>query len=558
MTLLSGQHLKDAFAAAVLSLESRRDSINALNVFPVPDGDTGTNMLLTIRAALERVEDSQDITVAKLFRGLADGAFWGARGNSGVIFSQFLVGMAEAFESSGACSGSGLERAFRLGADTAYRSVGDPVEGTMLTVLRSLSPAVAHGLEQGESGPVALWEAAFDASKEALARTPQQLPVLRQAGVVDAGGMGVVVILGGALEHLTGGVHLEVEALSADGGPSHKLPSGIGGGGDGRVNLDHLHGSLGTAWGYCIQFVVQTEDNKALDPKEIRARLTNEGSQSAVVAGGGGAVRVHVHAADPAPVLSYGSSLGALHQIDVQSMVHQNHGFVADQGGNGPIDANPAGVAVIAVASGEGLCGLFLGTGCPRVVEGGQTMNPSVQELLDAARASGAKHTILLPNNPNVVSAARQAAAGNPRIHVVDSSSIPQGVAALLAFSPQLSWEDNLAAMEEALSTVKSIEVTQAVRAATISGMAVSPGQYVALLDNEMAAVDATPEGALRGALAAAGLTQDGLVTVYVGVEGGWREAEDLANRLREEMEGMQVDVIYGGQPHYHHLASVE
>ena len=140
----------------------------------------------------------------------------------------------------------------------------------------------------------------------------------------------------------------------------------------------------------------------------------------------------------------------------------------------------------------------------------------------------------------------------------MDSSSIPQGVAALLAFSPQLSWEDNLAAMEEALSTVKSIEVTQAVRAATISGMAVSPGQYVALLDNEMAAVDATPEGALRGALAAAGLTRDGLVTVYVGVEGGWREAEDLANRLREEMEGMQVDVIYGGQPHYHHLASVE
>lgn len=556
MTLLSGQDFKDAFAAAALSLERRRDAINALNVFPVPDGDTGTNMLLTMHAALENVAEKKGITVADLFRGLADGAFWGARGNSGVIFSQFLAGMAQAFEvtkaSSGACSGGGLEQAFRLGADAAYRSVGNPREGTMLTVLKSLAPAVVHGLDQGETGTIALWEAAFIASSDALAKTPEQLPVLRQAGVVDAGGMAVVVILGGALEYLTGGIHLDVLPVESESLPH--LPGGL----NNQIDSTHLNDSLGADWGYCIQFVVQAQDKKALDPEQIRAGLTSGHLESAVVAGDGNAVRVHVHAPNPAPVLSYGSSLGELQQITVQSMDLQNHIFVADQAGNDISKAEVAEVAVIAVASGDGLCGLFLETGCAGVVNGGQTMNPSVQELLESARASGAKHTILLPNNSNVVAAARQAARGNPRIHVIATSSIPQGVAALLAFSPELPLEENLAAMRNASSPIKSVEVTQAVRSAANGGLMVESGQYVALIDDEMATVDATPEAALRLALVAAGLNQDGLVTVYVGAEGGWRQAEDLANSLQEEVEGIQVDVIYGGQPHYHYLASVE
>ncbi|MCH7712699.1 MAG: DAK2 domain-containing protein [Chloroflexi bacterium] len=566
MTLLPGEDLKAAFVAAVLELERRRDAINALNVFPVPDGDTGTNMLLTLRAAVENVPETpavsdSGISVSDLFAGLAQGAFWGARGNSGVIFSQFLAGMAEALTSSSACSGGGLpgdslERAFRLGADAAYRSVGNPVEGTMLTVLQSLAPAAAKRLEQGETDPMTLWEAAFDASSEALAKTPSQLPVLRDAGVVDAGGMGVVVILGAVLENLTGRVHLD--PLPADNGSGLEFPGVITRGAENRAGQNHLDDSLATDWGYCIQFVIQTQAGEmvqALDPAKIREHLASAHSGSAVVAGGGSAVRIHVHAADPAPVLSYGASLGALHQITVDSMDHQNQRFVAEQGGE---ISETADVAVIAVVSGDGLSGLFLETGCTRVVSGGQTMNPSVQELLDSARASGAKRTILLPNNPNVVSAAEQASGGDPHIHVVASRSIPQGIAAILAFLPGLPLEENLASMEQAISSVRSIEVTQAVRSATIGGLPVKTGQYVALLDNDMSAVDGTPEGALRRALAASGLTRDGLVTVYVGVDGGWRLAEELANGLREEIEGIQVDLIYGGQPHYHYLASVE
>lgn len=568
MTLLLGQDLKGAFAAAVLELERRRDAINALNVFPVPDGDTGTNMLLTMRAAVENVAEPSEITVGELFAGLAQGAFWGARGNSGVILSQFFAGMAEALASINECSGGSLEVAFRLGADAAYRSVGKPVDGTMLTVLQSLAPAVAHRLEQGETDPLTLWGAAFSASSEALAKTPSQLPVLRDAGVVDAGGMGVVVILGGVLEHLTGRDHLD--PLPADSKSGLELSGVVTGGinrdANNRVDQNHLSDSLATDWGYCIQFVIQTQANQsqagqryqALVPEEIRGHLALGRPESAVVAGDGNAVRVHVHAANPAPILSYGSSLGALHQITVDSMDHQNHRFVAEQGGEITSKAGAGDVAVIAVVNGGGLSGLFLETGCAGVVSGGQTMNPSVQDLLDSARSSGAERTILLPNNPNVVSAARQAAAGDSHIHVVASNSIPQGIAALLAFLPDSPLEGNLASMEKAISSVKSIEVTQAVRGAAIGGLAVEAGQYVALLDNEISTVDATPEGALRRALDAAGLTQDGLVTLYVGADGGWRLAEDLSNSLQEEVEGIQVEVIYGGQPHYHYLASVE
>ena len=559
MTDLLGQDLKLAFAGAILELERRRDAINALNVFPVPDGDTGTNMLLTMRAAVENLSEPLEINVGDLFAGLAQGAFWGARGNSGVIFSQFLAGMAESLTSSAECSGGGLERAFRLGADAAYRSVGNPVEGTMLTVLRSLAPAIAHRLEQGETGALTLWEAAFNASSEALANTPTQLPVLRDAGVVDAGGMGVVVILGGVLEHLTGRVHLD--PLPVDNEPSLRFREAYDSGINDRVDQHHLAESLATDWGYCIQFLIQAEDGQIaqpLDPEQIRGGLVSLQSESAVVAGDGNAVRVHVHAANPAPILSYASPLGSLHQITVDSMVHQNHRFVAEQGGEITLKAGTADVAVIAVASGGGLSGLFLETGCARVVSGGQTMNPSVQELLDSARTFGAKHTILLPNNPNVVSAARQAAGGDPHIHVVASGSVPQGVAAILAFLPQRPLEDNLSAMEEALPLVRSIEVTQAVRSAAIGGLAVEAGQYIALLDNQISTVDATPQGALRQALASAGLTSDTLVTVYVGADGGWRLAENLASSLREDIEGIQVDVIYGGQPHYHYLASIE
>jgi len=555
-TLLTGSQLRKMFRDAHGLLERHVRALNAINVFPVPDGDTGANLLLTVRAAVDNVPNPPDITIGEFFKRLWDGAFWGARGNSGVIFSQFLAGMAAAFESEtstetsgGECSGTDLERAFRMGAEAAYKSVGNPVEGTMLTVLNSLAPAVAIGLRHGEPGVIALWEAAFNASREALAKTPDQLPVLQEAGVVDAGGMGVVVILGGALEQLTGRVHLDLPPAASE--PEIKGSGVI----NDRVGPDHLIHSLATDWGYCIQFVIQANANQALNLESIRERLVSSKSDSAVVAGGGDAARVHVHASNPAPMLTFGSSLGDLQQVNVQSMDQQNHEFVKSRA---KATTTTAEVEVIAVATGGGLTGLFLDTGCAAVVSGGQRMNPSVEELLDSAGASGAKHTILLPNNSNVVAAARQAAVGDSNFHVVAATSIPQGIAALLAFLAHASLEENLAAMEEALTSVKSIEVTQAVRDASIDGLAVKTGEYLAILDGHPATVDSTAEIALMQSLGTAGLAQDGLVTVYVGADANWRQAEDLAASVQRKVDGLQVDVIYGGQPNYHYLASVE
>ena len=423
MTLLLGRELKSAFAASVLALENWRETINSLNVFPVPDGDTGTNMLLTLRAAVDNVPESPEITAGELLEALADGAFGGARGNSGVIFSQFLAGMSSAIKSNAECHAANLGHAFSLGAAKAYESVGKPVDGTMLTIFNSLAPAVALNIDQGENDSKRLWEAAFNASTEALTKTPDQLAVLKDAGVVDAGAMGVVVILGAALEYLSGNAYLDAlpDSVRAVGNPG---ANNFGTAGH-QIDPNHLIDSLNIEWGYCIQLVVKGQDNHELDLDKIRGSLGSNESGSAVVASSGKSTLVHVHASDPATVLSYCCSLGTLHQVVVQSMDHQNHRFVTDKTNGIGLAGD---LAVIAVANGDGLSGLFLKTGCSDVVSGGKTMNPSVQDLLDSVRAAGAASTILLPNNSNVLAAAHQAAAGNPNVHVAPSQSIPQGL----------------------------------------------------------------------------------------------------------------------------------
>jgi len=556
--VIRGQDLKVAFDSACASLARHRDSINALNVFPVPDGDTGTNMLLTMRAATGKVHegpDEADVPVDSVVARLADGAFWGARGNSGVILSQFFAGMALCLAGYQVCDGEGLESAFREGALSAYRSVGNPMEGTMLTVLAALAPAVGNLSGQGEESTVVLWEAAFNAALDALRSTPSLLPALKDAGVVDAGGLGVVVILGGVLDRLTGRSRLEF--LVAD--LESQTPSP---GSQATSPGDHA------SWGFCIQFVIKGEN---LVPEDIRRYLgvrfgagTGDGSDaeqtlSAVVAGDEDRVRLHLHAPDPEPVLAYGRSLGQLQQVSVQDMDQQNHGFASGPRDGFPSQQQPAlEIAVVAVASGDGLADLFRGTGCAAVAGGGQTMNPSVEQLLDSAGAAGAKEIILLPNNPNVIAAARQAATQNPSLHVVDTRSIPQGIAALLAFSPDKPLQENLDAMGMALTGVTSVEVTNAVRSATVNGLPVREGQSLAFNDGELVAAADSPEKAVKQALAKAGMGAGAFVTLYLGQQAGKQEAQELADQLRAQAAGIQVDLIYGGQPHYQYLASLE
>ena len=549
MSYLRGDDLRQAFLAATQCLERYRDAINALNVFPVPDGDTGTNMLLTMRSAMEKCPETCDDSAADVASGLAEGAFWGARGNSGVILSQLFRGFAEALRGEEVCKGPDLARALSLAADAAYGSVAQPVEGTMLTVLRSASTAV-HKMSQGEidTGVLPLWETAFRSAVEALYRTPSQLPVLKEAGVVDAGGMGVAVIMGGALCYLTGREQeLVDEAVAA----CCIQPLTVNGT-KSSIDSDYLDSTLESQWGYCIQFLVQ---GQGLELESIRERLGKEWADSAVAVGDDRIVRVHVHSKDPGPALSYGASLGDLYQIKIENMGQQNQEFVS---GHRDREAKPVALALVAVVQGSGLARLFQDAGCSLVINGGQTMNPSVGQFLDAAQATGAGEIIVLPNNPNVEATALQSTSANPRLHVVPSRTLPQGVSALLAFNPEEPLERNLKSMEDALSEVVTLEVTQAVRSSTIAGIRVDVGQYISLLEGELTSTADTPEKALKLAIERVLHSADQIVTIYQGEDALPGAADELCRQLEEKTPGVQVDLLYGGQPHYHYLASVE
>ena len=545
MTAISGDDIREAFATGARYLELYRESINALNVFPVPDGDTGTNMLLTMRAALERCSRERYATVGEAIADLADGAFWGARGNGGVILSQFLKGFADGSAGLVSYGGADLGRALSGAQTAAYGAVGQPVEGTMLTVIRSLAECIGERLEaEAEANVRELWEAAFSAGRDALARTPEMLPVLREAGVVDAGGMGILVIWGGALCHLTG---MDEEELKGVLDISY-VPNAQ----TGRDELDNafLEAIEEVEWGYCTQFVITGE---GLYPDGIRQHLS-ESYQSAVIIGNDRNVRVHLHALDPGPPLSYGASVGQLSHIEIQNMTEQNVDFVS-----GHRETRPAsGLAVVAVAAGDGLARLFRETGCAAVVSGGQSMNPSVAELVEAVQAANARETILLPNNKNIVISAEQARDRIPNLHVVPTTTVPQGVAALLSFNPEGSLESNLSSMEQAMGEVVTIEVTQAVRNSTVGGIDVAEGQMIGLVDGDLTVASDSPEETLRLSLEAAGISSEVVVTLYLGEDGNQDDAEALVNELESWVGGVQVDLVYGGQPHYHYLASLE
>jgi DAK2 domain fusion protein YloV len=569
----SGDELRKAFVAATDYLERYRDAINSLNVFPVPDGDTGTNMLLTMRSALERCPNTPHSSAEDVLSGLAEGAFWGARGNSGVILSQLFRGLSDASKDTQDDPNPWLVRGLRLATEAAYKSVVKPVEGTMLSVIKASSYETAWMAEQHLSGKQVhsgpdekadqapelapnLWETAFDAAVEALYATPSQLPILREAGVVDAGGMGVTVILGAAFCSLTGRdpklVDQAIQSCCVE-------PVDIKASQHGELKgLDSifLDTGLGDDWGYCIQYVIDATDSEStLSAETVRDGLGPELSGSAVVISDGQYLKLHVHASDPGPALSYGASLGSLDRISVENMSIQNSHFVAGHRAN---TNNGARLAVVAVVQGKGLANLFLDSGGSGVIDGGQTMNPSVGQIVEKAAAIGAAYVILLPNNSNVLAAANQAAAQDPRLHVVPSVSVPQGVAALLAFNPEETLEHNLEAMSVVLDTVTSLEVTQAVRDTSLGGKSVNAGQYIGLLQGEIKATGETPEGALMAIFNGIVTSADQIVTIFRGIDATPGASQYVQAELVDRFPGIQVDLIDGGQPHYHYLASVE
>jgi DAK2 domain fusion protein YloV len=538
--LADGKTLKEMFAAGTAWLQKSAPDINAINVFPVPDGDTGTNMVLTMQFALKDVKSNSDNQASSVAKSLAHGALMGARGNSGVILSQFFRGFAKGLEGKASFDGGDFARALARASQTAYKGIGNPVEGTILTVLKDASKA-AQEAGRNDAALVPVLEAAVKSAEESVARTPSLLPALRDAGVVDAGGQGLYVLLDGALQFLKGeSQKLQYRRPRLVVAERELVPRAA-------QRLTHLE----APHGYCTNFVLE---GQGLDLDKIEKDLRKKG-QSLIVTGDDTLVRVHIHSFKPGEILAYATKLGRLHEITINNMDDQYAEFIKMQRERMP----QVDVAMVTVATGAGFFELLNSLGDIIIVPGGQTMNPSVHELLQAVESAPSDNVILLPNNKNIVSAASQVRSlTSKKVRVIPSRNIPQGIAALLAFGYDLNLEQNARAMEKAIDRVKAIEVTRAVRDTRLNGLEVKKGQFIAILNDDDLLARADKIGnVILEALGKAGAEKVEIVTVYYGAAIKDTEAQELAREIRDRYQA-GVEVVYGGQPHYDYVVSLE
>ena len=554
VTALNGSDLRQAMLGAEAYMELYRDAANALNVFPVPDGDTGTNMLLTLRAGIDQMnKDADQDTASAVAESIAVGAFWGARGNSGVILSQLLRGFADGVAGSVVIESGDAVAAFRSATDSAYRAVSQPREGTMLSVIRGASDAAMLASDAGEQDVIVLWQVAYEGAIEALARTPEQLPVLKEAGVVDSGGLGVVAVIGGALQHMTGqtGAPVDLGLRSIGGLIDPAQTASV------SIDSDFLEAHEAEEFGYCTQFVIHGRD---LSVDTLRSGL-DAIAESTVIIGGGTAVRVHVHTEDPGAALTFGIGYGDLDEVKIDNMSLQNRDWASGHRERARPEAIRPGISVIAVASGPGLAALFQDAGCAAIVPGGQTLNPSASEIIDAALSAGTTDVIVLPNNSNVIMTAAQAAdagADGVTLHVVNTGSMPQGTAAMLGFNPEVSVAENLSSMAAAVRAVETLEITRAVRDSIVDGQDVIEGQFMAILEGRLVCLADVAEAALREGLTHCVVNENSIITLYLGDGTDSEQAAALREDLESVYPGAEVDVYEGGQPHYPYLVSVE
>ena len=530
-----GQELKQALAAGLAWLEHHVEMINTLNVYPVPDGDTGTNMSLTMQAALQEAASAPDDQAAgAIAQAVAQGALMGARGNSGVILSQIFRGLARRLGGLVRFDARVLASAMKEAADTAYKGVIKPVEGTILTVVREAAE-VAQRAGTEKNDLLNLMEEMVAQARLSVAQTPQLLPVLAEAGVVDAGGQGLLVILEGMLRYMRGetvevATNLEAVRLRA--------PTSEGG------------------WGYDVQYVLLGQD---LDVEAIREAIAGMG-ESALVVGDPTTFKVHVHCPDPGTPLNYGAQLGSLSDIIVENMDQQYQEFITARPPVQRMQPEMASaIGIVTVASGEGITRVLESLGAGVVVPGGQTMNPSTEELLEAVESLNTEQVILLPNNPNVILAAQQAQdLSSKQVRLVPTETLPQAVSALLAFSYQADLETNAQAMDEARKEVQTAEITFAVRPARVNGLQVSQGQVIGLLDGELTACGADLNTVALEMVQQMSAQDAELITLYVGQGVSPAQSEALASLIRERYPEQEVELVDSGHFHYPYILSAE
>ena len=551
----NGHDLLAALKHSAATLNVGVDEVNALNVFPVPDGDTGSNMLATVHAALAEADNVPELerSVARVAAALSLGALMGARGNSGVILSQLFRGLGEAVSGVDEIGGQELAEALKQGCEAAFSAVAHPVEGTILTVVRDASTAAAAALVANGSLEHVLAAAVAEASAS-VARTPSMLPILKSAGVVDAGGKGLELLLAGALASVHGETAPHVARIT------HDIP------------LPALDAIEADGYGYETVYIVVPRDGERLDIDAIRHRLSEIG-ESVLVAGDASAVKVHVHNERPDEVIAYGLSAGALSRISVENLdrqatavreyatVHATQVSAATSKISAIHGAsNGVGPAIVAVAPGDGWAELYATLGAAAIVDGGQGSNPSAGELAQAIRGTNASAVIVLANNPNVRLAARQAGALVPDVvvEVVPSRNPAEGVAALLAVESDVDLKTAVKAMADAAEHIQTLQVTAAVRDARMGRRRVKRGDYIVLGPSD--GLVASDHDVIAAVSAAVRTLKPGfeLVTLYRGRAVDQAAAERMRDALTDALHGVELELVDGGQPHYDFVISAE
>ncbi len=569
-----GQEFRRMIGAGTAWLEHNAAEVNALNVFPVPDGDTGTNMMLTARAAYDEVAANSSKSAGEIAQRVYRGAQFGSRGNSGVILSQLLRGYAGALKDKSEFSGRDFADALRQAAEFGYQGVTKPVEGTILTVAREAGQSVA-GTDEG-ADVAAVLERGLRGAQDALARTPTMLKVLRDAGVVDAGGKGYVFFLEGMARYLRGEktyVEPGVTAQEVTAMPAFSLEFTEG--------EDELGG-----YGYCTEFIVEGR----LNFDQFRIDMLSLGN-SAVVVGDNEMIKVHIHTTDPGAALSYATQHGSLLKVKIDNMDRQHKDFAArKQSPTAPVAERTTaasralqGLAVVVVAPGDGFQEIFASMGASSIISGGQTMNPSVQDLLTAIDGVEPDYVIVLPNNKNIIMTAQQAQElTGKRVFVVPSKTIPQGISAMLALRPEGSVDENVAAMTEALGHVQTVELARAVRSVKIDDLEVGEGQTIGILNDDVVDAGDDVVGVAADVLGMLGIEDYEVISAYYGEDITPVNAETFANALagvlrkRYDMAvavfgdnnsvgstplpfgTLRIELHPGGQPHYFYIMSVE
>jgi fatty acid kinase len=538
---VDGPTFKRALLGSLSWLSANHEEVNRLNVFPVPDGDTGTNMLLTLQSAVEDVKESNAAEVSKIAKLASHGSLMGARGNSGVILSQIFRGFARAVEGKSSLTPQELAGAFEEAANAAYRAVNKPTEGTILTVAREAGRAAATAAGAPDANVPRVIAAAAAGARAAVLKTPGQLQILRDAGVVDAGGFGLQLILEGMLKTVE-----ETEPALVATNTSRAISPAS------QVSLTLPEGG----WGYCTEFLIEGAN---LDTDLIRDQIEALGN-SVLVVGEPELVKVHVHTDDPTRVINLAGGYGKLLKLNVGDMSTQHRRILETEGAAPPQQApRPNGVGIVAVVAGRGLVDIFRGLGVDAIIEGGQTMNPSTQDMLTAIESVPYNEVILLPNNGNVVAAAKQVVGlTKKKVHVVETHSMPQGVSAVVAFRPEQPGDANEHAMKSEAERVQTIEVTHAVRDTRSNGVRVKKGDVIGLINDKLEFAGDDYASVVKKALGKLGPNEYELVTVYRGEQASDDELARLESEIRTNYPSLEVEVQQGGQQHYPFILSVE